>query len=81
MVRDITALSDINREIYGREKLVEEVLKELTSWINIFLENINKNQVKYEKIAIPEFYFELYPMLDEKNFEKKVYAMTVSKFL
>ena len=81
MVRDITALSDINREIYGREKLVEEVLKELTSWINIFLENINKNQVKYEKIAIPEFYFELYPMLDEKNFEKKVYVMTISKFL
>lgn len=81
IVKDVTALSDIDREIYGREKLVEEVLKELTSWINIFLENINKNKGKYEKIVIPEFYFELYPMLDEKNFEKKVYVMTVSKFL
>lgn len=81
-VRKIIYLSNIDRESYGREKLVEEVLKELTNWINIFYKKSSEDiRVKSQGIAIPEFYYALYPMLDEKNFEKKVYVMTVSKFL
>lgn len=58
-----------------------EIRKQMFKYYRLLLKKELNEEVEVEKIVLPNFVKELYPMILPENINKKIYIMTTDKFL